>query len=132
MKYFYTPQSFDYLQFKKELRSAAYGDVFTFEKGVYDVYEDQTDKAYYAVSNCDAGVKLEVDTSDVNLKTVGTYDVIYRATDAAGNVTELRRTLSVYEEEITEEMLNDLETETVDMVPNLPRSPESSMSWFGV
>ena len=57
MKYFYTPQTFDYLKFKKELRSAACGDVFTFEKGVYDVYEDQTDKAYYAVSNCDAGVK---------------------------------------------------------------------------
>ena len=61
-----------------------------------------------ATDNCDAGVKLEVDTSDVNLRTVGIYDVIYRATDAAGNVTELRRTLSVYEEEITEEMLNNL------------------------
>ena len=61
-----------------------------------------------ATDNCDAGVKLEVDTSDVNLKAVGIYDVVYRATDAAGNVTELRRTLSVYEEEITEEMLNNL------------------------
>ena len=37
MKYFYTPQTFDYLKFKKELRSAACGDVFTFEKGVYDI-----------------------------------------------------------------------------------------------
>ena len=46
-----------------------------------------------------------VDTSAVNLKEVGVYDVIYRATDASGNVTSLRRTLSVYEEEITEEML---------------------------
>ena len=61
-----------------------------------------------ATDDCDAGVKLDVDTSRVNLKEVGVYDVIYRATDAAGNITEVRRTLSVYEEEITEEMLYKL------------------------
>ena len=55
--------------------------------------------------DCDAGVTLDVDTQNVNLKEIGVYDVVYRATDAAGNVTELRRTLSVYEQEITEEML---------------------------
>ena len=58
-----------------------------------------------ATDDCDAGVTLTVDTENVNLKELGVYDVIYRATDAAGNVTELRRTLSVYEKEITEEML---------------------------
>ena len=57
------------------------------------------------VDDCDAGVTLTVDTKNVNLKEVGVYDVTYRATDAAGNVTEIRRTLSVYEQEITEEML---------------------------
>ena len=61
-----------------------------------------------ATDDCDAGVTLDVDTSSVNLKEVGVYDVIYRATDAAGNVTEVRRTLSVYEEDITEEMLYEL------------------------
>lgn len=61
-----------------------------------------------ATDNCDAGVTLTVDTKNVNLKELGVYDVIYRATDAAGNVTEIRRTLSVYEREITEEMLYDL------------------------
>ena len=61
-----------------------------------------------ASDNCDAGVTLTIDNSSVNLKEVGIYDVIYRATDAAGNVTELRRTLSVYEREITDEMLYDL------------------------
>lgn len=55
--------------------------------------------------DCDAGVTLTVDTKNVNLKAIGVYDVVYRATDAAGNVTEIRRTLSVYEKEITEEML---------------------------
>ena len=57
MKFCYNSQTFNYEQMKKDLRSAAYGDVFSFEKGVYHVYEEQTDKAYYAVSNCDAGVK---------------------------------------------------------------------------
>ena len=61
-----------------------------------------------ATDDCDAGVTLSVDSSAVDLKTVGVYDVIYRAIDAAGNVTEVRRTLSVYEEEITEDMLNEL------------------------
>ena len=55
--------------------------------------------------DCDAGVTLEVDTSAVNLKEVGVYDIVYCATDASGNETKVRRTLSVYEEEITEEML---------------------------
>ena len=61
-----------------------------------------------AIDDCDAGVTLTVDTSAVDLKTIGVYDVIYRAVDAAGNITEVRRTLSVYEEEITEDMLNAL------------------------
>ena len=59
-----------------------------------------------ATDDCDAGVTLVVDTKAVNLKAVGIYDVVYRATDAAGNVTEVACKLSVYEEEITEEMLN--------------------------
>lgn len=62
-------------------------------------------KGVTAVDDCDAGVTLTVNTEKVNLKELGIYEVIYRATDAAGNVTELRRTLTVYEQEITEEML---------------------------
>ena len=61
-----------------------------------------------ATDNCDAGVTLTVDTSAVNLKEANIYNVVYRATDAAGNVTEVTCTLSVYEEEITEAMLYDL------------------------
>lgn len=58
--------------------------------------------------DCDAGVTLDVDTSAVNLKQTGMYDVIYRATDAAGNVNEVTCKISVYEEEITEAMLYEL------------------------
>lgn len=60
-----------------------------------------------ATDDCDAGVTLTVDNKGVNLKEVGVYDVIYCATDAAGNETKIRRTLSVYEEEITDDMLYD-------------------------
>ena len=69
-----------------------------------------------ATDDCDAGLTLGVDTSTVDLKTVGVYDIIYRATDAAGNVTEIRRTLSVYEEEITENMLNALLDPILDRI----------------
>jgi len=61
-----------------------------------------------AEDNCDGAVSISVDTSDVDLKSVGVYDVIYTATDAAGNVATFRRTLAVYEQEITEQMLNEL------------------------
>ncbi len=61
-----------------------------------------------ATDNCDAGVTLTVDTSAVNLKAADFYNVVYRATDAAGNVNEVTCKLSVYEEEITEQMLYNL------------------------
>lgn len=65
--------------------------------------------AYYTgvtcTDDCDAGVTLTVEKDAVDLKTVGVYGIVYRATDAAGNVTEVHRTVSVYEQEITEQML---------------------------
>ncbi|MBQ8415601.1 MAG: transglutaminase domain-containing protein [Clostridia bacterium] len=65
-----------------------------------------------ATDNCDGRVKLEVNTSGVNLKKVGTYPVIYTATDAAGNTAEFYMTLSVVEKEVSEELLN----EKIDLV----------------
>ena len=37
----------------------------------------------------DPNPKLEIDTSKVNLKEAGTYEVVYRATDFTGNTTEV-------------------------------------------
>ena len=45
--------------------------------------------------NCDPDVQLEVDNSAVDLSTPGTYPVIYRATDSAGNTAEATTTLYV-------------------------------------
>lgn len=43
----------------------------------------------------DAAVKLEVDSSAVNLSTPGTYKVVYTATDAAGNTASQEATVEV-------------------------------------
>ena len=55
--------------------------------------------------NCDAPVTLEVINTAVDLDRVGSYPVVYIATDAAGNRTTETVTLYVYEESITEEGL---------------------------
>lgn len=55
--------------------------------------------------NCDGAVTLELDNTSVNLKKVGVYPVYYIATDAAGNRSVYRMSVSVAEREITEAML---------------------------
>lgn len=45
--------------------------------------------------NCDKNVKLEVDNSDVDTEKEGTYDVIYRASDRAGNEAEEKTTITL-------------------------------------
>jgi hypothetical protein len=47
--------------------------------------------------NRDKDIKLEVDSSAVNLKNEGSYDVVYSATDAAGNTTTKTVTFKVQE-----------------------------------
>ncbi len=47
--------------------------------------------------NCDKEVELEVDTSDVDTETEGTYDVIYTATDRAGNTAQAETTITMKE-----------------------------------
>ncbi len=59
-----------------------------------------------AEDNCDGEVKLEVDTSRVDSSKLGTYPVYYTATDQAGNRTEVRMSVTVYQKEVTLDMLN--------------------------
>lgn len=58
--------------------------------------------------NCGGKVVLEVDSTAVDLRKAGEYPVIYRATDAAGNVNTVTVTLYVYEERVTEAELYQL------------------------
>ena len=47
--------------------------------------------------NCDKEVELEVDNSDVDTETPGTYDVRYTAEDRAGNSAEAETTITIKE-----------------------------------
>ena len=57
------------------------------------------------VDNHDTAIGLQVDSSDVNLKKTGTYQVIYTATDAAGN--EAKQIVNVTVEEPNGETINE-------------------------
>ncbi len=58
--------------------------------------------------NCPEGVNLEVDNSRVNLSEAGSYPVVYRATDFAGNVTEQAVTVTVKASLYTQEQIDEL------------------------
>ena len=53
--------------------------------------------------NADADIALEIDNSAVDNTTEGIYDVIYRATDKAGNTTEVKCKVTVVFRPYTEE-----------------------------
>ena len=50
------------------------------------------------MDNCDDEVELKIDNSKVDLNTIGSYPVIYSATDHAGNTTSLTFIITVEEE----------------------------------
>lgn len=52
-------------------------------------------KGVTVTDNLDEKVKLEIDNSQVNLDVAGTYEVIYSATDSAGNSTTVTATVTV-------------------------------------
>lgn len=65
-------------------------------------------KGVEVADNCPEGVNLEIDSSQVNLNEPGSYPVIYRATDYAGNVTEQTVTVTVKASMYTQEQVDEL------------------------
>lgn len=66
-------------------------------------------KGVKAVDDRDGEVEVQVDTSAVDTKKVGNYEVVYKAVDAAGNEAVAKTTLHVKRatsETVTEEMIN--------------------------
>lgn len=55
--------------------------------------------------DCFGTPTLTVDTSRVDVSTAGTYPVVYRAVDGAGNATEQTAVVTVYPFEVSEDML---------------------------
>lgn len=72
------------------------GDTISYRKGVS------------VTDNCEVGAALEVDNSQVNPNEVGSYSVIYRATDLAGNMVEETVTLTIKPRSHTLEEVNAL------------------------
>ena len=75
--------------------------------------------------NQDENVTLEVDTTGVDLNTIGDYPITYRATDAAGNVTEVSTVLHVKKasvETATEEYVNALADKLLKEITNASMS----------
>lgn len=58
--------------------------------------------------DCDGAIALEIDSSAVDATQVGSYPVIYRATDRTGKTTTVETTVHVYEARITEAELWNL------------------------
>lgn len=73
-------------------------------------------KGVTVTDNRDAEVELVVDSSSVDLKTPGTYEVLYMATDAAGNMATQTAKITVMEKPknyVSEEELNKLADEVL-------------------
>lgn len=70
-------------------------------------------KGVYAEDNKDGKVEISVDSSQVNLKVEGEYPVYYSAMDSSGNKTEVEITITVKEQTVTMEELNQLADEVL-------------------
>jgi hypothetical protein len=66
-------------------------DPLTLECGI----DDYNEPGATVTDICDASPSLEIDASDVDTETPGTYTVEYTATDASGNQTIVERTVEV-------------------------------------
>ncbi|NLK26764.1 MAG: transglutaminase [Clostridiales bacterium] len=72
------------------------GDALSYREGIL------------VTDNKDENVKLQINSSSVNLKREGTYEVKYTATDLAGNTAVKTATITVKKFVVTDEMLNEL------------------------
>lgn len=61
--------------------------------------------------NCDKKIKLEVDNSDVDPENPGVYDLIYTATDRAGNMAEEKTRITIKEKPENFVELTDVQKE---------------------
>lgn len=75
--------------------SAFVGEAIAYRKGL--VVED----------NCGGEVDVQVDSSAVDPNTPGDYTVSFTATDASGNTSWATTNIHIYENQVTEEQLNE-------------------------
>lgn len=71
-------------------------------------------KGVYVTDNKDEELEVSVDSSKVNLKKVGVYDVVYSTEDKAGNKATVNTKVTVVEFIVTEKMVNEKADEILD------------------
>lgn len=64
-------------------------------------------KGVSVIDNRDTDLQVKVDSSKVNLKKEGVYDVVYTAVDSAGNKTVVTTTVTVIKFVVTQAMLDE-------------------------
>ncbi len=68
--------------------------------------------------NCDEDIVLKIEADSVNPKELGTYPIVYSATDRAGNTTEIPVSLTIIEEHYDEATVYALASQTVARITN--------------
>lgn len=73
-------------------------------------------KGVYAEDNKDGEVAITVDSSQVNLKVAGEYPVVYSAVDSSGNKAEMELTITMMEQTVTREELDEMADEILGKI----------------
>lgn len=68
--------------------------------------------------NCDEDIVLKIEADSVNPKELGTYPIVYSATDRAGNTTEIPVSLTIIEEHYDEATIYALASQTLARITN--------------
>ncbi|WP_434310057.1 immunoglobulin-like domain-containing protein [Hominifimenecus sp. rT4P-3] len=91
------------------------GDSISYKKGVT------------VTDNLDSNVQLDVDTSQIDLNTAGTYTVTYSATDAAGNKATATATITVEEKPAGYENKAEMESMAKNILDQIITSDMTEM-----
>lgn len=90
-------------------------------KGVRTVYSMEGEPIGFRVGvsvsdNCDKDILLNVTSDDLDYKTPGTYDILYSATDRAGNHTEIKAKVIVQKITVTKEQVSELADKVIEKI----------------
>ena len=88
-------------------------------------------RAHVSVTdNYDEAIDFEVDSTQVNLKAIGTYEILYTARDKAGNYTEEKASLTITERpvlKVTQNMVDEKAAAVIKKIIKADMSEKEKM-----